>query len=203
MLEVIQKGGITMYPIILLSIISVAIFLERLFMLNKNKYVPKALEAQLILLLKKGSIDEAKAIVMNNDSSLARVTNVIIDNMNLPLSRLLEMAEEAGRLEVAKLDRFQQSLLTIVAIAPLLGLLGTVFGMIGIFDVIALQGTGNAQELSVGIAEALVTTAAGLVVAIPTQFFYHIVHARADVCIRSLEEAVSRIVNTVIQEETK
>ncbi len=203
MLEVIQKGGITMYPIILLSIMSVAIFLERLFMLNKNRYVPKALEAQLVLLLKKGSIDEAKAIVMNDDSSLAKVTNVIIDNMNLPLSRLLEMAEEAGRLEVAKLDRFQQSLLTIVAIAPLLGLLGTVFGMIGIFDVIALQGTGNAQELSVGIAEALVTTAAGLVVAIPTQFFYHIVHSRSEVCIRALEEAVSRIVNTVIQEERK
>jgi len=203
MLEVIQKGGITMFPIILLSVISFAIFLERLFMLQKNRYVPQGFEAQLDVLLKKRSFDEAKAIAKADKSSLATIAELILENMNLPLTRLLEIAEEKGRNEVAKLDRFQQTLLTIVAIAPLLGLLGTVFGMINIFDVIALQGTGNAQELSVGIAEALITTAAGLVVAIPTQLFYHVVHARAEVCAKALEEASSKIVNIIIQEENK
>ncbi len=203
MWELIQKGGITMYPIILLSVIALAVFLERLISLRKEKYVPKAFYEQLINLLKKKNINEAVEVCKANKSSLARISETIITNTDLPLSRLLEVAEESGRSEALKLDKFLPSLQTIVAIAPLLGLLGTVLGMIKIFDVIALQGTGSAEALSSGIAEALMTTAAGLVVAIPAQIFYFIAKARADAIGSALEKASSEVMNLLFKEDEK
>lgn len=200
MWELIQKGGITMYPIILLSVIALAVFLERLISLRKEKYVPKAFYEQLVSLLKKRNINEAVEVCKADKSALARISETIITNTDLPLSRLLEVAEESGRNEAAKLDKFLPSLQTIVAIAPLLGLLGTVLGMIKIFDVIALQGTGNAEALSSGIAEALLTTAAGLVVAIPAQIFYFIAKARADAIGVVLEKASSEVMNLLFKE---
>ena len=203
MWELIQKGGITMYPIILLSVIALAVFLERLISLRKEKYVPKAFYEQLVSLLKKRNINEAVEVCKVNKSALARISETIITNTDLPLSRLLEVAEESGRSEVSKLDKFLPSLQTIVAIAPLLGLLGTVLGMIKIFDVIALQGTGSAEALSSGIAEALITTAAGLVVAIPAQIFYFIAKARADAIGAALEKASSEVMNLLFKEDEK
>ena len=203
MWELIQKGGITMYPIILLSVIALAVFLERLISLRKEKYVPKAFYEQLVSLLKKRNINEAVEVCKANKSALARISETIITNTDLPLSRLLEVAEESGRSEASKLDKFLPSLQTIVAIAPLLGLLGTVLGMIKIFDVIALQGTGSAEALSSGIAEALLTTAAGLVVAIPAQIFYFIAKARADAIGSALEKASSDVMNLLFKEDEK
>lgn len=201
MFELMQKGGITMYPILLLSVIALAVFLERLISLRREKFVPKAFYEQITELLKNKNISEAAAVCKTNNSALARITYAIITNTDLPLTRLLEVAEETGRSESAKLDKFLPSLQTIVAIAPLLGLLGTVLGMIKIFDIIALQGTGNAEALSSGIAEALITTAAGLVVAIPAQIFYHIAKSRADYIGMSLEKASSEIMNLLFKEE--
>ena len=203
MWELIQKGGIVMYPIILLSVIALAVFLERLISLRKEKYVPKAFYEQLVSLLKKRNINEAVEVCKVNKSALARISETIITNTDLPLSRLLEVAEESGRSEASKLDKFLPSLQTIVAIAPLLGLLGTVLGMIKIFDVIALQGTGSAEALSSGIAEALLTTAAGLVVAIPAQIFYFIAKARADAIGAALEKASSDVMNMLFKEDEK
>lgn len=200
MLELFQKGGITMYPILFLSIVSLAIFFERLVSLRTSRYVPKAFEDQVKFLLKKKSIEETRELCRENDSALSKITLTMVDNTDLPLTRLLEVAEEAGRIETVKLDKFQNTLQTIVAISPLLGLLGTVFGMIKIFDVIAMQGAGQAQELSAGIAEALITTVAGLVVAIPTQLFYHVVHARAESIGNKLEAASSKIMNLLFKE---
>ena len=203
MWELIQKGDITMYPIILLSVIALAVFLERLISLRKEKYVPKAFYEQLVNLLRKRNINEAVEVCKANKSALARISETIITNTDLPLSRLLEVAEESGRSEASKLDKFLPSLQTIVAIAPLLGLLGTVLGMIKIFDVIALQGTGSAEALSSGIAEALLTTAAGLVVAIPAQIFYFIAKARADAIGAALEKASSDVMNLLFKEDEK
>lgn len=200
MWELMQKGGITMYPIVLLSVIALAVFLERLIALRKEKFVPQGFYEQLTALLKKKNISEAAEVCKSNKSALANISYNIITNTDLPLSRLLEVAEESGRNEASKLDKYLPSLQTIVAIAPLLGLLGTVLGMIKIFDVIALQGTGNAEALSSGIAEALITTAAGLVVAIPAQIFYHIARARADSIGVALEKAASEIMNLLFKE---
>ena len=201
MLELIQKGGITMYPILLLSVIALAVFLERIFTLRREKFIPQEFNSQLISLLKKKNIDEAANYAKSNSSALANISYNIISNVDLPLSRLLEVAEESGRNEASKLDKYLPTLQTIVAIAPLLGLLGTVLGMIKIFDIISLQGTGNAEALSSGIAEALITTAAGLVVAIPAQIFYHIIRSKADAIGMDLEKSSSDIMNLLFKED--
>lgn len=203
MFEIFVKGGVAMYPILLLSIISLAVFLERLYVLRKEKYIPVEFEKKLMDYLKKKEIKEAIVLCESNKSSLSNVSLAIISNIDLPLTRLLEVADEVGRRETSKLDKYQQTLQTIVAIAPLLGLLGTVFGMIKIFNVIAMQGAGQAQDLSAGIAEALITTAAGLIVAIPTQIFYHVVRTRADSIASSLEESASNVINTMFKEEVE
>ncbi len=203
MFEIFLKGGIAMYPILLLSIISLAVFLERLIVLRKEKYIPKEFEDKLFDYLKKKEVEKAKELCINNKSSLANVSFAIISNIDLPLTRLLEVADEAGRRETVKLDKYQQTLQTIVAIAPLLGLLGTVFGMITIFNVIAMQGAGQAQDLSAGIAEALITTAAGLIVAIPTQIFYHIVRTRGDSIAQDLEKSASKVMNLMFKEDSE
>ena len=181
MWELIQKGGIAMYPIILLSVISLAVFIERLISLRKERFVPKAFKEQLINLLKKKNISEAVEVCKSNPSALARISESIISNTDLPLSRLLEVAEESGRIEAGKLDRY--------------------LPLIKIFDVIALQGTGNAEALSSGIAEALLTTAAGLVVAIPAQIFYFIARAKADAIGNDLEKASSEVMNLLFKDE--
>jgi biopolymer transport protein ExbB len=112
----------------------------------------------------------------------------------------METAEESGRYQANKLNRFLPSLQAIASIAPLMGLLGTVIGMIKTFVVIGQQGVGNAQALAGGISEALITTAAGLSVAIPTVVFYYIIRFRSERVTIELERAASDIINQIFKE---
>jgi biopolymer transport protein ExbB len=203
MLEILERGGVLMYPIILLSIISLAVFLERLITLRKNKYVPKVFMDKLYIFLKEKSLEDAKSLCDMHKSSISDISKTILNNLDLPISRLMELAEEAGRFQAKKLERFLPTLQTISNIAPLLGLLGTVIGMIKTFIVISQQGVGNAQALAGGISEALLTTAAGLSVAIPTVVFYHIVNSRSERVINELESATSNILNLLFKEDIK
>jgi biopolymer transport protein ExbB len=200
MLEIIEKSGILIYPIILLSVISLAVFLERMFVLRSSNFIPKVFMEKLKLFVENKSLDEAKALCDIQPCAIGRITKEVLDNLHVPVSRLTEIAEEAGRYEAKKLERFMPTLQTIANISPLLGLLGTVLGMIKTFAVIAQQGVGNAQALSGGISEALFTTAAGLSVAIPTVVFYHIVRHRSESIADEMEKAVSQIVNMIFKE---
>lgn len=200
MFEIIQKGGIMMYPIILLSVISLAIFLERLFILRTSNFVPKVFLEKLRLLLEKKDFTQAQELCEAAPSSISNIAKGILSNIDLPVSRLTEYVEEAGRFEVQKLEKFLPTLQTIGSLAPLLGFLGTVVGMIQTFMVMANQGNANIQALSGGIAVALLTTAAGLFVAVPTVIFYHIIRHRADKISLELEKATSDIMNLVFKE---
>lgn len=203
MLDILEKGGILMYPIFLLSIISLAVFLERLISLRKNRYVPKTFMDKLYVFLQSKSFQDAKSLSDMNNCAIGNISKTILDNLDLPLSRLMELSEETGRFQAKKLERFLPTLQTIANIAPLLGLLGTVIGMIKTFVVISQQGVGNAQALAGGISEALLTTAAGLSVAIPTVIFYHIINSRSEKVVYELESATSNILNLIFKEETK
>ncbi len=200
MYEIIQKGGILIYPIIGLSVISLAVFLERLFTLRTSNFIPKIFMEKLQLFISNNSMDEARALCDVQPCAVGNIIAQILDNLHVPVSRITEIAEEAGRAEARKLERFLPTLQTIANIAPLMGLLGTVFGMIKTFAVIAQQGVGNAQALSGGISEALFTTAAGLSVAIPTVVFYHIVRHRSEKITGEMEKAVSQIINLIFKE---
>lgn len=199
-MELIEKGGVLMYPIIILSVLSLAIFLERLTTLRAGKYAPAKFLADIKETLKKKNIDEALVMCDKDGSALAKVTKDILTNLDLPLQRLMESVEESGRYHASRLTRFLRSLQAIASISPLLGLLGTVIGMIKTFIVIGQQGVGNAQALAGGISEALITTAAGLSVAIPTVVFYYIIRFRSERVTLELEKSASEIINQIFKE---
>jgi len=200
MFEIIQKGGVLMYPIIALSIISLAVFMERLFTLRKNNFVPNTFMEKLYIYLEKKDFEDAKNLCELQKNPMGEIAYEILNNLDLPVTRLMELAEETGRFQASKLEKFLPTLQTIANISPLLGLLGTVLGIIKTFIVISEQGVGNAQALAGGISEALLTTAAGLSVAIPTVLFYHIVRHRSEKLTLEMEKATAKVINLIFKE---
>lgn len=200
-MNLMEKGGVLMYPIFVLSVLALAIFLERLVMLRTGRYVPKDFLDRLVETLAKKDNETAKTMCQENKSALAIIGYDLLNNINLPLSRLMETVEEAGRYQGKRLERFLPTLQAIATIAPMLGFLGTVFGMIKTFMALSTYGAGNAQPLAAGIAEALLTTAAGLCVAIPTMAIYYFIRFRSERVTIELEKAVSKVVNTIFKED--
>ncbi len=169
---IILSGGIIIWPIILLSIISLAIVLEKTWNLARDIIIPKNLTENLISLISEGSLSEKKIKKMSNDSVLGSIFARLIREKNKDKTSLRLKAEEVGRFEVNRLEQYLSLLGTIATVSPILGLLGTVMGMINIFSNLLESNLGSVSPLAGGIAEALVTTAAGLIVAIPTLIFY-------------------------------
>lgn len=169
---IILSGGIIIWPIILLSIISLAIVLEKLWNLARDIIIPRNLTENLISLVSDDSLSEKKIKKMSNDSVLGNIFAHLMREKNKDKASLRLKAEEVGRFEVNRLEQYLSLLGTIATVSPILGLLGTVMGMINIFSNLLESNLGSVSPLAGGIAEALVTTAAGLFVAIPTLIFY-------------------------------
>ena len=168
---IILSGGVIIWPIILLSIISLAIVLEKTWNLARDIIIPKNLTEHLISLVADDSLTE-KNKKMSKDSVLGSIFEKLINEKNNDKANLRLKAEEVGRFEVNRLEQYLSLLGTIATVSPILGLLGTVMGMINIFSNLLEANLSSVSPLASGIAEALVTTAAGLVVAIPTLIFY-------------------------------
>jgi biopolymer transport protein ExbB len=201
MLEWFRAGGICMYPILFLSIMSLAIFLERLFFLRPNRYVPVDFIDKLFNYLRNKSFDESRILCDNNRSSIANISKEILENTDLPISRLLELVEETGRFESRKIEKYLPTMQVIANLAPLFGFLGTVLGMIKTFVALSEHGAGNIQPLAAGISEALITTAAGLPVAIMTIIFYYIIRYQSEKIIYLMEKNTSNVINYIFKEE--
>ena len=169
---IILCGGVIIWPIILLSIISLAIVLEKTWNLARDIIIPKNLTEHLISLVADDSLTEKKIKKMSKDSVLGSIFAKLINEKNNDKANLRLKAEEVGRFEVNRLEQYLSLLGTIATVSPILGLLGTVMGMINIFSNLLEANLSSVSPLASGIAEALVTTAAGLVVAIPTLIFY-------------------------------
>ena len=169
---IILSGGIIIWPIILLSIISLAIVLEKLWNLARDIIIPRNLTENLISLVSDDSLSEKKIKKMSNDSVLGNIFAHLIREKNKDKASLRLKAEEVGRFEVNRLEQYLSLLGTIATVSPILGLLGTVMGMINIFSNLLESNLGSVSPLAGGNAEALDTTAAGLFVAIPTLIFY-------------------------------
>ncbi len=201
MIQFIQKGGILMYPIILCSIISVALIIERLVNLRSSRVIPKDLLVGLDGLLSKGMFQDAVSLCHRFlNTSAGRLVMEALNNRGLPEKELKEKMELAGKKETAELYRYLPALSAIVSIAPLLGLLGTVMGMIKCFNVISMEGLGNPATLAVGISEALITTAAGLSVAIPSFAFYSYFERKASRFSEALEELALKVIEYMKEE---
>jgi len=196
--ELIQKGGFFVYPIILCSIVGLAIFLQKMWVLRSKNIIPEVFLEQLYRFLSQGKLGEAEVYARANNSSISRVALAALENSYKPKEELREEIEEAGRKETLELMRYAEGLGTISNVSTLLGLLGTISGMIKIFRVIADKPIVNPPELAGGISEALYTTAFGLSVAIPAFIAYKYVVGRADELISLMEEEGRKIMEYVI-----
>jgi len=193
-LEIIFAGGWLMAPIILCSILALTIIAERLWALRRSQVVPDGLGAQVEEWAARHELDRRHIEQLRSGSALGRVLAAALVNRHRPRELMKEAVEDTGRHVVYRLERFLNTLGTIAGISPLLGLLGTVIGMIKVFSSILEHGVGNANALAGGISEALITTAAGLTVAIPSYFFYRYLKGRVEEYVVSMEDkAINRI----------
>lgn len=197
MFEFVKSGGWLMLPIILCSIAAVAISIERYLALNPEKVAPKHLLAQVWGWLKNNQLDAGKIRELKASSPLGRILAAGLSNSRHGRDVMKESIQEAASHVIHDLERYLNTLGTIAAIAPLLGLLGTVIGMIKVFTAIMLQGTGNAGVLAGGISEALITTAAGLSVAIPALIMHRYLLRRVDTVVVTLEQETIKLVDAL------
>lgn len=172
MLEIVIAGGWLMVPILLCSVIALAITLERFLALRRGKVLPEGLPDQVRRWAAQEELDQKHIDQLRQSSPLGRVLAAALEHRDRRREIIKEAVEDTGRQVVHSLERFLNTLGTIAGITPLLGLLGTVIGMIRVFSAILVHGVGDPNEMAGGISEALITTAAGLSVAIPTFFFY-------------------------------
>jgi len=197
MLEFFAKGGVVMYPILLCSILALAIFLERLWSLARQRVVPASLFSEIERLVAVDRRQEAIGLCRASDSALGRIMLAGLFELPNGRGRMREGMRDAADRESGQLERFVEALGTIASVSTLLGLLGTISGMIEIFAVISTAQAVNPPALASGISEALVTTFAGLSVAIPSLVAYKFLQARIDGDLRELEHNAVRLVTLV------
>lgn len=191
--ELIRKAGIFAYPIILCSVVGLAIFIQKMWTLRTKKVAPEKFLDHFYGLMSQGKLGDAQVYARSNDSSISRIAVAALENAERPKEELREEIEEAGRKEANELVRYNEGLGAVSNVSTLLGLLGTISGMIKIFQVIADKPIVNPPELAGGISEALYTTAFGLLIAIPAFIAYKYLNGRAEDFISTLEEEGRKI----------
>ena len=197
MLEIILAGGWLMVPILLCSTLSVAIIIERFWTLRKSKVTPEGLTSMVEDWAARHELDARHLEQIRNESPLGRIYSAALINRKRPREAIKEAVEDTGRHVVHDLERFLNTLGTIAGISPLLGLLGTVVGMIKVFSAIMISGVGDANVLAGGISQALITTAAGLTVAIPSYFFYRFFRGMVAEYVISMEEKAISLIDCI------
>lgn len=194
MYEFLVSGGTTMFILLGCSILALTIIFERAWSLRRSVVIPGKIVANVEDAVRHEDVKKAMQICHDSDTAMGRILWVALANRGVTRPVLKEMLEEIGRQEVAHLERFIGALGVIAGIAPLLGLLGTVIGMIEVFQVISVQGVGKADVLAGGISKALNTTAAGLSIAIPSLVAYRLFEARVDRFVIEIEQHALRFV---------
>ncbi len=186
-----------MYPILLCSVIAWAIFLDRLVAFTRVHRRTGLLQTQINAQLEAGEVAAAVDLCQQQPTPLARILRVVLKKRGSSRSELKALADEVGEREAVTLQRYLGLLGTIANITPLLGLLGTVLGMINAFNTLAAEGVGNPVTLGSGISEALITTAAGLTVAVPTVLLHRYLSSRSERLVLELEEATMQIIDQI------
>jgi biopolymer transport protein ExbB len=201
MLEIVQAGGWLMLPIIACSVVAVAIVLERLWTLQEKRVLPVTVANQVWEWVQHNQIDAQQMQQVHQSSPLGQVLAAGVAYRHASREVLKEVVEDAGRHAVHDLERYLNTLGTIAAISPLLGLLGTVSGMIRSFTAITTEGVGNPTVLAGGISEALITTAAGLTVAIPALIAYRYLRGRVDGLVVRIEKESTRFIEALLHQQ--
>ena len=188
MWEIVKAGGPFMAPIILCSIAAVGILLERLWTLQRKRVLPQDLIKKVSELAERNQVNPKVIEALEKNSPLGRVLAAALANRHRGREIMMERIEDTGRHVVHELERFLNSLGTIASISPLLGLLGTVTGIIRAFNAVMLGGMGDPRMLAGGISEALITTAGGLAVAIPSFIAYRYLRGKVERIVIDMEK---------------
>lgn len=197
MFEIVKSGGLLMIPILGCSVVAAAIIIERLWTLQQKRVLPDNLSRTVWKWVKKKQLNEKNIKALGESSPLGAILAAGLENKDRDRAVMKERIEDTGRHVVHDLERFLNSLGTIAAISPLLGLLGTVIGMIKVFAAITAFGVGDPSVLAKGISEALITTGAGLSVAIPALIGYRYLSSRVDGLVIQMEKEAMRLVDTL------
>jgi biopolymer transport protein ExbB len=190
-----------MIPLGLLSLVAVAIIIERLWVLRRGNFLQSSTVQTLSGLLASDKFQGAIDFCRRHPGPFTDLVTALVENRHAPYEELKEILEDTGRLQLMGLQRGLPALATIVAGAPLLGLLGTVIGMIKIFSVVATAGSGITEQLSSGISQALITTATGLVIAIPALFTHSYLESRAVSILSDIEAQILDFLHLVREHE--
>lgn len=197
MYQVLSAGGWVMPFIVLCSIIALAICIERQFALNRRKIAPPHLLATVWQQLRGEGLDAQRLKSLRQGSPLGAILAAGLANRHQGRDVMRESIREAASHVIHQLERYLNTLGTVAAVTPLMGLLGTVLGMISVFTEITTQGTGNAGALAGGISEALITTAAGLAVAIPSLVMHRHYTSRIESIVVDLEREAIKLVDAI------
>ena len=188
MWEIVRAGGPFMWPIIICSVAAVGILLERLWTLQRKRVLPQDLIKKVSELSDRNQVNPKVIEALEKNSPLGRVLAAALANRHRGREIMMERVQDTGRHVVHELERFLNSLGTIASISPLLGLLGTVTGIIRAFNAVMLGGMGDPRALAGGISEALITTAGGLAVAIPSFIAYRYLRGKVERIVIDMEK---------------
>ncbi|ERS14433.1 biopolymer transport protein ExbB [Alloalcanivorax xenomutans] len=195
--ELVQSGGWMMLPILICSVVALAIVAERFWTLRPSRLAPAGTLAEVQGWLKKGQLSDERLETLRSQSALGVILAAGLANARHGREIMKESIQEAATGVVHDLEKYLATLGSVAAITPLLGLLGTVVGMIDVFAAIMIHGTGDAAQLAGGISQALLTTAGGLVVAIPAIFFHRFFVRRVEEITVGLEQNAVHLVDLV------
>ncbi len=195
MVDTLMRGGLMMVPILLGSVLALTIIIERLWALQKNMIAPRPFINRMKEMLTQGQYSEALSACRENNTHMARVLAAGLEQQSRPRAEVVEALELAGRKEASNLSRWVGALGAIAALEPLMGLLGTVLGLINSFqEVEKLKVVGNPSVVASGVWQALITTAAGLVIAIPTYAMYRYFRSRISRMLMEMEDNAFQMV---------
>lgn len=197
LLDIFRSGGWLMVFLLVLSLVAIGIIIERLYSLRTVRIVPPDLTADIEADVYRGDVDRARDRAETDPSPLGTVLASGLQHSGLQREVIKEAIEETGRHVVADLSRYLTLLGTIAAISPLVGLLGTVIGMIEVFTVITSQGVGDPSVLAGGISQALMTTAFGMTIAIPAIAMHRYFNAKVDRLVVDMEQDALRVVEII------
>jgi biopolymer transport protein ExbB len=197
MWEIVKAGGPFMVPIILCSIIAAGILFERLWTLQRKRVLPQELIKRVTELTDRNQVTPKVIEALEKNSPLGRVLAAALANRDRGREIMMERVEDTGRHVIHELERFLNSLGTIASIAPLLGLLGTVTGIIRAFNAVMLGGMGDPRLLAGGISEALITTAGGLAVAIPSYIAYRYLRGKVEGIVIDMEKIAVKFADSL------
>jgi biopolymer transport protein ExbB len=203
MVEIVKSGGWLMAPIILCAILAMGIILERFWTLKPSRVLPEDLTSRVWGWIEKDALDQKQIQSLYQGSPLGRILAAGLINRDRERGIMKDGIEDTGRHVAHELERYLDTLGTIAAISPLLGLLGTVIGMVKVFTAITTHGVGDPTVLAGGIAEALITTAAGLTVAIPALIGYRYYRNRVEALVVTMEKEAIKLVEALHRRQQK